>query len=90
MFLHETFESYEIGAVPEVPELQRAEKLVHYRTAVALHKRLEASGNKCDLITVPVGGHSFTSDSKEWKTKLHAKLEEMLKREGLLPAVAGR
>ena len=27
VFLHETFESYEIGAVPEVPELQRAEKV---------------------------------------------------------------
>lgn len=62
------------------------DELVHYRTAVALHNRLESTGNKCDLVTVPVGGHGFTSQYKEWNTKLQTKLVAMFNREGLLPA----
>ena len=60
--------------------------LVHYRTAVALHEKMESTGNTCELMTVPVGGHGFTSDPK-WKLKVRTKLEEMFKREKLLPAI---
>ena len=63
------------------------DELVHYNTAVALHKQLESTGNTVELVTVPVGGHSFTGEYKEWKTKLKAKLVEMFDREGLLPAI---
>ena len=63
------------------------DELVHYRTAVALCEQLESTGSTCDLVTVPVGGHSFLKENKKWKTKLHAKLAEMLTCEGLLPAV---
>ena len=61
--------------------------LVHYSTAVALHGKLESTGNECELISVPVGGHRFTSDSREWKTKFNTKLETFFNRTSLLPAV---
>jgi hypothetical protein len=43
--------------------------------------------NACELITVPVGGHGFSSEYPEWKLKMRAKLEELFNREGLLPAI---
>ncbi len=58
--------------------------LVHYSTAVALHHRLTSTGNACELITVPFGGHRFAS---EWKQNVHTKMEELFKHQGLLPAV---
>jgi len=61
--------------------------LVHYSTAVALYNKLESTGNACDLISVPVGGHGFESEHKQWKSKVNTKLETFLKRKGLLPAV---
>lgn len=63
------------------------DELVHYGTAVALHNKLESAGNACELVTVPVGGHGFSSEYTQWKSKRRAKLEELFKREGLLPAV---
>ena len=44
-------------------------------------------GIECELISVPVGGHRFTSDSREWKTKFNSKLETFFNRTSLLPAV---
>ena len=61
--------------------------LVHYSTAVTLHGKLESTGNDCELISVPVGGHNFTSDSSEWKNKINTKLETFFNRTSLLPAV---
>ena len=60
--------------------------LVHYRTAVALRDKLESMGNACELVTVPEGGHGFSSRFPEWKNKVRTKLEEFFVREGLLPA----
>ena len=60
--------------------------VVHYSTAVALHSKLESTSNECELISVPVGGHNFTSDYPEWKTKFNTKLETFFKRTSLLPA----
>lgn len=61
--------------------------LVHYGTAVALYNKLTSTGNACELITVPIGGHGFSSEYKQWRAKTHAKMEALLEREGLLPAV---
>ena len=62
------------------------DELVHYSTAVALHDRLESSGNKCDLVTVPIGGHGYSSEYPQWKSKVRANLEALFNRAGLLPA----
>ncbi|MBB3207309.1 acetyl esterase/lipase [Rhodopirellula rubra] len=61
--------------------------LVHYSTAVALHNKLQSTGNACELITVPAGGHGFSSEYPVWKLKVRAKMEELFQREGLLPAI---
>ena len=63
------------------------DELVSYGSAVALHDKLDSSGNVCDLITVPVGGHGFSSEYPEWQSKVKAKLKEWFEQEGLLPAV---
>ncbi len=63
------------------------DELVHYGTAVALYNKLASTGNACELVTIPLGGHGFTSEYKQWKPKVNAKMVELFKREGLLPAV---
>jgi len=63
--------------------------LVHYSTAVALHHKLKATNNACELITVPLGGHGFSSEYPEWKPKVRAKIEELFSKESLLPAQSG-
>lgn len=63
------------------------DELVHYSTAVALHHKLKSNGNKSELITVPVGGHGYSSENPDWKPKVRTKMEELFEREGLLPAV---
>jgi len=61
--------------------------LVDYRTAVALHDALKASGNACELVTVPQGGHGYSRNVPEWKTKVRVKVEQFLRDESLLPVV---
>ena len=63
------------------------DELVHYGTAVALYNKLDSSGNACELFTIPIGGHSFASDYKLWKSKAQTKTEALFTRQGLLPAV---
>ena len=63
------------------------DKLVNYSTAVTFQKKLTASGNFCDLITAPQGGHNFSSELPEWKTKVRDQFEQFLKNERLLPVV---
>jgi len=63
------------------------DSLVDYRTAVALHDALTASGNICELVTVPRGGHGYSSNFPEWKTKVRAKVEQFFRNENLLPVV---
>ena len=62
------------------------DELVHYNTALNLHNRLTSTNNQCELVTVPVGGHGYSSEFPEWKTKVRVKLLEMFNKEGLLPA----
>ncbi|TWU46121.1 Lipase 2 [Rubripirellula tenax] len=63
------------------------DKLVQYSTAVTLYHKLTSTGNACELITVPQGGHGFSSEFPDWKMKVREKMIEQFKREGLLPAV---
>jgi acetyl esterase/lipase len=63
------------------------DELVHYSTAVALHDKLDSTGNACELVTVPIGGHGFSSEHQEWKLKVRAKLKDFFEGEGLLPAM---
>ena len=61
------------------------DKLVNYNTAVAFQKKLTASGNFCDLVTVPKGGHNFSSEVTEWKTKVRDQFGQFLKNGRLFP-----
>lgn len=63
------------------------DELVDYRTAVALYNKMKASGNECELISVPRGGHGFSSAYPEWKEKVRSKLEKFLKAQHLFPEV---
>lgn len=63
------------------------DELVHYGSAVALFNKLNSTGNKCELVTVPIGGHGFSSDYSQWKAKANAKMEDLFQRAGLLPSV---
>jgi acetyl esterase/lipase len=63
------------------------DELVHYSTAVALHDKLESTGNVCELITVPAGGHGFSSEYPKWKSSVRENMESFFTRQGLLPAV---
>lgn len=42
------------------------DEAVPYRTAVALHDKLAATGNACELITVPQGTHAYASHAPAW------------------------
>ena len=64
------------------------DELVHYRSAIALYNQLDSTGNECELVTFPLGGHSFSSEYKQWKPKVRSKMIELFTRAGLLPAVA--
>lgn len=63
------------------------DELVHYGSAVALYNRLASTGNACELMTVPLGGHGFSSEHKQWKAKAHSKMEQFFENAGLIPAV---
>lgn len=63
------------------------DKLVHYRTAVAFHHKLESSGNHCDLVTIPMGGHVFTRDAPKWNQKMRTLLIQAMREQEILPSV---
>ena len=42
------------------------DEAVPYRTAVALHDKLAAAGNSCELITIPQGTHSYAGHAPAW------------------------
>jgi acetyl esterase len=47
----------------------QADTTVPLEHAVALRDKLIASGNECELTTAPQGGHTFTQQMPEWRTK---------------------
>ena len=59
-----------------------ADKTVPYPIAVALHRRLVATSNLCEFITIPGGGHGIGPD---WKDKSRICIKEFLIRQGLIP-----
>ncbi|MFA6962028.1 MAG: alpha/beta hydrolase [Opitutaceae bacterium] len=60
-----------------------ADTVVPYRYAVALDKTLRDTGNSCELVTMPGGGHGFTLT--EWKTKAPDLIKDFLEKKGLVP-----
>jgi acetyl esterase len=62
-----------------------ADPTVPYAHAVALHRALTASGNRCDFITVPGGTHRFSSELPEWGRRVPVLYQTFLKDLALLP-----
>ncbi len=65
-----------------------ADTTVTNRQSIALHDKLVASSNVCELITVPGGNHGFQSQLPEWKDKTRLAVEEFLTKQGVLPVTA--
>jgi acetyl esterase len=60
-----------------------ADPTVPYAHAVALHEALIKTGNVCEFVTMPGGGHGFTL--AEWKQKAPTLIAAFLDRQKLLP-----
>lgn len=58
-----------------------ADPTVPYVTAVALHDKLIATSNTCELTTIPGGGHGIPPD---WKDKSRDMIKEFLKAQKIL------
>jgi acetyl esterase len=63
-----------------------ADPTVPYAHAVALHRQLIETGNDCEFITIPGGGHGLSLP--EWKTKALVIEQAFLVRLKLLPVAA--
>lgn len=61
-----------------------ADTVVPYKYAVALDEKLRATGNRCELLTVPGGGHNFSSQLPEWKTRVLEETARFLRSLGLV------
>jgi acetyl esterase/lipase len=64
-----------------------ADKLVPLAQAVALRDKLQASGNVCQLIIVPAGGHNFATDLPEWREKSRELIVRFLAEHELIPGI---
>lgn len=64
-----------------------ADKLVPLAQAVALRDKLQASGNACELIIVPGGGHNFGTDLPEWREKSRQLIIRFLAEHELIPGI---
>lgn len=62
-----------------------ADTTVTNRESIALHDKLVATSNVCELITVPGGTHGFQSQLPEWKDKVRVIMKEFLTKQGVLP-----
>lgn len=56
-----------------------ADPTVPYSQAVELDKKLKATGNRSELVTVPGGNHSFSSQLPEWKDRSREHIQRFLK-----------
>ena len=65
-----------------------ADTTVTNAQSIALHGKLVASSNFCELVTVPGGNHGFQSQLPEWKDKSRIAMTEFLRKQGALPAVS--
>ena len=64
-----------------------ADTTVTNRQSIALHDKLVAGGNTCELITVPGGSHGFQSQLPEWKPRVRDAVTDFLTRQGILPVI---
>lgn len=60
-----------------------ADRTVPHSQAVALDAKLREGGNESELVTVPGGGHSLTSNLPEWRERSRARIREFLAAKGL-------
>jgi acetyl esterase/lipase len=60
-----------------------ADTVVPYKYAVALDQKLRETGNECEFVTMPGGGHGLGTD--EWKSKATALSTAFLTRLKILP-----
>ena len=65
-----------------------ADPTVTNRQSIVLEQKLTASGNVCQRINVPGGGHGFQTQFPEWKEKSRALMVEFLTQQGVLPVAA--
>ena len=63
-----------------------ADTTVPYHYAVELHQALAGSGNDCEFVTMPGGGHGLVTD--EWKARAAALSKSFLERLKILPVEA--
>ena len=62
-----------------------ADTTVTNRQSIALHDKLVATSNVCELVTVPGGNHGFQTQLPEWKDKSRVIIKEFLTKQGILP-----
>jgi acetyl esterase/lipase len=62
-----------------------ADTTVTNAQSIALHDKLVATSNTCQLVTVPGGNHGFQSQLPEWKDKARAIIREFLTTQKILP-----
>lgn len=62
-----------------------ADRTVPFSQATALRDALLASGNTCELVVIPNGTHSFTTQFPEWREKSRTRVAAFLKAQNLLP-----
>ncbi len=60
-----------------------ADPTVPYRIAIALHDKLTATGNTCEFLAIPGGGHGLPLS---WKDKSREMIKDFLTKQGVLPA----
>jgi acetyl esterase/lipase len=65
-----------------------ADRTVTNRQSIALHDRLVATSNACELVNVPGGDHGFLTQLPEWKDKAHQIIRDFLTKQQLLPSSA--
>lgn len=62
-----------------------ADMVVPYAQATALAEALWTTNNRCEFITVPGGGHSFTREQPSWREKMTARQRMFLEKQKILP-----
>jgi acetyl esterase/lipase len=60
-----------------------ADTIVPFKYAVALEAKLRSTGNACEFVPMPGGGHGFTL--LEWKDEAPQRITAFLRRQKLLP-----
>lgn len=65
----------------------RADATVPYRQSEALHRKLAATGNLCEFITVPEGSHNYAGDIPAWWPRTLVIARQFLEKRGLIAPV---